>query len=106
MSVLAHLRRVRSRLLTTQLEALRAAEQRKRLLAERTRAAEPGLRQQGEPEEERWRIARGDPYVDRAPCSTTSQLVASRPSGLLITTFCCLSVITCTCPASQRFTPC
>lgn len=70
LSVLAYPCRVRSRLLTTQLEALRAAEQRKRLLAERTRSAEPALPQQGESGEERWRIARGDPYVDRAPCST------------------------------------
>ena len=74
---------MRNRLLTTRLEALRAAKQRKDLLAERTRAAEPALPQQGEPEEERWRIARGDPYVDRALTSTLSQHVAIWPSALL-----------------------
>ncbi|KAK9842471.1 hypothetical protein WJX81_001591 [Elliptochloris bilobata] len=56
---------VQTRVLATRLEALRAAEQCALILGERRQAADPAPpAQQGEPEE-RWRIAKGDPYVDR-----------------------------------------
>ena len=75
-SPLGCLRRVQARVLTVRLEAARAAEARARVLGAAARdpgGAEPAtLQEEDEPGGgERWRIARGAPYVDgaaRSPC--------------------------------------